>query len=71
MIKQPAHEMIEVEKLTKVFGTKRAVDGISFTVKRGEVLGFPRAERRGQIHHDADAHRLLPAQQRESDGGRL
>lgn len=40
MIKLTAHEMIEVEKLTKVFGTKRAVDGISFTVKRGEVLGF-------------------------------
>jgi ABC-2 type transport system ATP-binding protein len=26
--------------LTKVFGAKRAVDGVSFTVERGEVLGF-------------------------------
>ena len=32
--------MIEVQDLTKHFGTKRAVDGISFTVERGEVLGF-------------------------------
>lgn len=32
--------MIKVENLTKHFGAKRAVDGISFTVKRGEVLGF-------------------------------
>ena len=32
--------MIKVENLTKTFGTKRAVDGISFLVERGEVLGF-------------------------------
>jgi len=32
--------MIKVENLTKVFGAKRAVNGISFTVARGEVLGF-------------------------------
>jgi ABC-2 type transport system ATP-binding protein len=32
--------MIQVERLTKQFGTKRAVDGISFSVARGEVLGF-------------------------------
>ena len=32
--------MIEVESLTKQFGTKRAVDALSFTVKKGEVLGF-------------------------------
>jgi ABC-2 type transport system ATP-binding protein len=34
------HDMIKVEHLTKQFGTKRAVDGISFAVERGEVLGF-------------------------------
>lgn len=33
-------EMIKVENLTKTFGTKRAVDGISFSVERGEVLGL-------------------------------
>ena len=32
--------MIKVENLVKVFGTKRAVDGVSFTVERGEGLGF-------------------------------
>jgi ABC-2 type transport system ATP-binding protein len=32
--------MIKVENLTKIFGAKRAVDGISFPVERGEVLGF-------------------------------
>src|SRR5215208_4063501 len=32
--------MIKVENLKKTFGTKRAVNGISFTVERGEVLGF-------------------------------
>ena len=32
--------MIKVENLTKIFGTKSAVNGVSFTVERGEVLGF-------------------------------
>ena len=33
-------DMIQVDHLTKLFGRKRAVDGISFSVERGEVLGF-------------------------------
>ena len=32
--------MIQVRDLKKNFGPKTAVDGISFTVERGEVLGF-------------------------------
>src|ERR687893_3067750 len=32
--------MINIENLVKTFGTKRAVDRVSFTVERGEVLGF-------------------------------
>src|SRR6267154_3816139 len=32
--------MIKIENLVKTFGAKRAVDDISFTVERGEVLGF-------------------------------
>ncbi|MGH7003080.1 MAG: ABC transporter ATP-binding protein [Alphaproteobacteria bacterium] len=32
--------MIEVESLTKYFGPIRAVDDVSFTVRKGEVLGF-------------------------------
>src|SRR5437762_4680769 len=32
--------MIKIDNLVKAFGPKRAVDGISFTVEKGEVLGF-------------------------------
>src|SRR3954465_229241 len=32
--------MIKIDHLTKAFGAKRAVNGISFGVQRGEVLGF-------------------------------
>jgi ABC-2 type transport system ATP-binding protein len=32
--------MIKVENLRKSFGPKRAVDGISFGLERGEILGF-------------------------------
>src|SRR5678809_17821 len=32
--------VIKIENLVKAFGAKRAVDDISFTVERGEVLGF-------------------------------
>ena len=32
--------MIRIENLVKTFGAKRAVDGVSFDVARGEVLGF-------------------------------
>ncbi len=32
--------MIEVDNLTKKFGSKTAVDHLSFSVRKGEVLGF-------------------------------
>ena len=32
--------MIEVQNLTKTFGDRTAVDHISFTVNKGEILGF-------------------------------
>ena len=32
--------MIEVEDLTKYYGEYPAIEGISFTVNRGEILGF-------------------------------
>jgi ABC-2 type transport system ATP-binding protein len=32
--------VIEVDHLTKVFNGRKAVDGISFTVQKGEILGF-------------------------------
>ncbi|MSU69958.1 MAG: ATP-binding cassette domain-containing protein [Opitutaceae bacterium] len=32
--------MIEVKGLVKIFGSIRAVDGVSFNVRRGDILGF-------------------------------
>ena len=32
--------MIEVRNLTKAYGDRLAVENISFTVNRGEILGF-------------------------------
>jgi len=32
--------MIEIHELTKYFGLKKAVDGIGFSVEKGEILGF-------------------------------
>lgn len=32
--------MIEVKGLVKTYGEKRAVDGVSFTVRPGDILGF-------------------------------
>ena len=37
---RPLKTMIKIENLVKTFGAKRAVDDVSFTVERGEVLGF-------------------------------
>ena len=33
-------KMIEVKNLVKQYGSKRAVDDISFTINKGEILGF-------------------------------
>ncbi|MBQ2696591.1 MAG: ATP-binding cassette domain-containing protein [Clostridia bacterium] len=32
--------MVEIKNLTKKYGNKLAVDNISFTIKKGEILGF-------------------------------
>ena len=32
--------MLDIQKLEKSFGDKRAVQGLSFTVEKGTVLGF-------------------------------
>ena len=32
--------MIEVEQLTKRYGSVKAIDGVSFRVEKGEILGF-------------------------------
>ena len=41
--------MIEVRNLKKAFGPKVAVNGVSFTVGKGEVLGFPGPNGAGKI----------------------
>lgn len=43
--------MIEVKKLTKKFGSHTAVDGISFTVNDGEILGFLGPNGAGKTTH--------------------
>ena len=35
-----AAEVVRAEALTKQYGTRRGVEGLTFTVRRGEVLGF-------------------------------
>nr|WP_294557267.1 ABC transporter ATP-binding protein [uncultured Rhodopila sp.] len=37
---EPAGPLIDIENLTKRFGSFTAVDDVSFQVRRGEVLGF-------------------------------
>lgn len=37
---QPSDDVISVSHLVKAFGSFRAVDDISFSVKRGEIFGF-------------------------------
>jgi ABC-2 type transport system ATP-binding protein len=39
-LRSPGLALIKIENLVKTFGAKRAVDDVSFTVERGEVLGF-------------------------------
>ena len=36
---------VEIEGLTKTFGTQTAVDNVSFNIKRGEVFGLVQANR--------------------------
>ena len=37
--------MLEVKHLTKIYGGKRAVDDVSFTVERGGILAISRPPR--------------------------
>lgn len=47
---------------------RRAVDGIDFTISDGEIVGYNRPERRGEIHHYQDAVRHLGAHCRGCKG---
>ena len=61
--------MIKVENLSKSFGPKMAVNRVSFTVERGEVLGFFGAKRGREIDHHAHDHRLYSGRRGGSASG--
>ena len=63
-----AENVIEVEHLVKAFGTFRAVDDISFTVKRGEIFGFLGANGAGKT---TAMHMLTGLNQPTSGTGRV
>lgn len=63
-----AENVIEVEHLVKAFGTFRAVDDISFTVKRGEIFGFLGANGAGKT---TAMHTLTGLNQPTSGTGRV
>ena len=46
--------MIELRGVTKLFGTKRAVDRLDLHGPGRRALRLPRAQRRGQDDHDQD-----------------
>ncbi len=54
----PAESLIEIEGLTKRFGTFTAVDNVSLHRRPRRGAGLPRPQRRRQIHHHAHAGRL-------------
>jgi ABC-2 type transport system ATP-binding protein len=58
--------MLAVEQLKKRFGTRKAVDGVSFTVAPGEVLGFLGPNGAGK----STTMRII-AGRLEPDGGRV
>ncbi|MGP1472871.1 MAG: ATP-binding cassette domain-containing protein [Prevotella intermedia] len=63
-----AENVIEVEHLVKAFGTFRAVDDISFTVKKGEIFGFLGANGAGKT---TAMHMLTGLNQPTSGTGRV
>ena len=55
--RQEGHNMIEVKNLVKVYGDKRAVNDVTFTVKKGEILGF--LGQNGAGKSTIDGHEIL------------
>ncbi len=47
--------IIEVEGLTKSYGSKRGITNVSFQCGRGRGVWFPRPQWRGQNHHHSHA----------------
>ena len=50
--------MIEVRNLTKVYGRKKAVDDLSFTIEDGEIFGFLVSEWCGKIYNHEYHYRM-------------
>ena len=65
---QQTEPVIEVEHLVKAFGDFRAVDDISFTVKKGEIFGFLGANGAGKT---TAMHMLTGLNQPTSGTGRV
>ena len=57
--------MIEISHLSKRYGALTAVDDITFNVQRRRGARLPRPERRRQVDHDEDDHRLPRADRRQ------
>ena len=62
---------IELDGLTKRFGSLVAVDHVSFSVDQGTVTGFLGPNGAGQDHHAADAARAGPPERGHRDHQRL
>jgi ABC-type lipopolysaccharide export system ATPase subunit len=62
--------MIAVENLTKKYAGVTAVDGLSFTVNRGEICGFL-GPNGGQEHDDAHPVGFHAGDERQGQRGRL
>jgi len=67
-VQQQTEPVIEVEHLVKAFGDFRAVDDISFTVKKGEIFGFLGANGAGKT---TAMHMLTGLNQPTSGTGRV
>ena len=61
--------MLEIDDLSKRYGPVRALDGASFTARRGRLVGLPRAERRRQDDDDALHLRARDARRRRRSAG--
>ena len=67
-VQQQTEPVIEVKHLVKAFGDFRAVDDISFTVKKGEIFGFLGANGAGKT---TAMHMLTGLNQPTSGTGRV
>ena len=52
---------IEVGGVSKFFGALAAVNNLTFSIRKGEVVGFLGPQRLRQDYHDAHAHIFLHA----------